>query len=843
MQLKYEQNSYQLQAINSISNLFIGQNKIINEYDIFDGEAVISNKLVLSDEDILKNLQSVQKENSINNIAKELKTLDFSIEMETGTGKTYVYLRTILELFFKYGWSKFIIVVPSIAIKEGVLNSFSSMQEHFKSLYNTFYEYFEYDSARLNTLKHFVRDNNLQIMVMTIDSFKRNNTILNNYQEGFISTPKDAIKKTNPILILDEPQNMESELSKKAINELNPLFTLRFSATHKNYYNLIYSLNAKEALQQGLVKQIDILALSEQQTINDVYINVIDIEIDKKLKRPIAKLELVAQNKEQFVKKSFKIKLNDNLSIKTKNSIYQDFIVNEINFIDMFISFENGKKLYKHQVNGKVNKQLQMEQITSAIELHLKKYEELKKQGIKVLSLFFVDRVANFLDSEDGWMQKWFEDEFNRLKNNYDSFKSIDAKDIYSYYFAKRKNGFVDELKNNESDRKLAKQTYDLIMKSKEKLLNFDEKTSFIFSHSALKEGWDNPNVFFITTLNDTKSDMKKKQIIGRGLRLCVDKNGQRVKDKSINRLTIIVNESFEEFAKELQVSESINNTQNTPLNNIKKRKKAILKKEFLQENKEFLELWEKIKYKTTFKLKLDTDEYKQKVIKRLETIETAEKKILKQFGNVEDGYIQDEVNIDTNFSETLPNMVKIIEKEIKISKKTIIDIFKNISLKEFIKNSDEYLKKAIEIFEDEKHNILTEAIVYEKTDKTYEFNNIFLNEIENFNMQKCNNGLYTLEPYDSDVEKDFIECANRFKIFTKLPSRFKIATPFGNYNPDFAIIKHNDIQSGYVVETKGSKKQRDLKQVENWKIAYAKKHFECLDVKYKNKINDCKTL
>ncbi|MDD5203074.1 MAG: DEAD/DEAH box helicase family protein, partial [Sulfurimonas sp.] len=307
MQIKYLKQPHQEKAINAIIDIFSGQIKRESYYDIFDGEAVCANELLLTEETILENLHDIQELNKIEKSIK-LESLDFSVEMETGTGKTFVYIKTILELFAKYGWSKYIIIVPSIAIKEGVLNSLESMKNHFRDEFNFPYDYFEYDSSRLGTLKHFIRDDNLQIMIMTIDSFKRVGTVLNMPREGFIGTPRESLQKTNPILILDEPQNMESDLSKSALNELNPLFTLRYSATHKNYYNLVYSLGAKEALDNGLVKQIDVLALSQNQTINDIYINVLKIEIDKSSKKPVATLELIVKNKEDFVTKQMKIK-------------------------------------------------------------------------------------------------------------------------------------------------------------------------------------------------------------------------------------------------------------------------------------------------------------------------------------------------------------------------------------------------------------------------------------------------------------------------------------------------------------------------------------------------------
>ncbi|MDT8337855.1 MAG: DEAD/DEAH box helicase family protein, partial [Sulfurimonas sp.] len=839
MQIKYLKQPHQEKAINSIIDIFQGQPKQDNQFDIFDGEAVCANELLLSQDTILDNLNQIQKLNNIE-ISNELQSLDFSIEMETGTGKTFVYIKTILELYAKYGWSKFIIIVPSIAIKEGVLNSLNSMQSHFKDEFNFPYDYFEYDSSRLGSLKHFIRDDILQIMIMTIDSFKRAGTVLNMPREGFVGAPKESLKKTNPILILDEPQNMESDLSKTALSELNPLFTLRYSATHKNYYNLVYSLTPKEALEGGLVKQIDVLALSENQTINDVYINVLKIEIDKSSRKPVASLELIVKNKDEFVTKPVKIKGEDSLKDKTNNSIYDGFIVDEISSKEMYIKFENGLKLELNDVNGQVKKEIQKQQISEAIERHMRKFEELKLQDIKVLSLFFIDKVANFLSIENGWLEEYFISEFERLKVEFESFKNRDAKEVYAYYFAKRKAAFVDELKNNDSDRKLQKDTYDLIMRDKEKLLSFEDKHSFIFSHSALKEGWDNPNVFFITTLNDTKSEMKKRQIIGRGVRLPVNSKGERVEDKEINRLTVIANESFDEFARGLQQEYDIggNCAQYVKPNNLNHKKSA--KRKYNEDDiKEFKELWEKLKQKTIYEIHLDTTNYRDEVSEKLKNIEVREKKIVKQFGNIEssfDGYVSESKSTKIDVEEELPNIVSVIEKHMGLSIQTIIEIFEKVGIekftKEFIKNSDSYIKQAIEAFEDVMFSMLSKSgLVYKKIDEYYEFANIFPEEISGYKLEDCRKGLYEAEQYDSDTEKNFITCTdtNNFKIFTKLPNKFKIKTPLGTYNPDFAVVKLDESEGSFIVETKGSDKKRDSRAREDWQIEYAKKHFELI--------------
>jgi type III restriction enzyme len=455
------------------------------------------------------------------------------------------------------------------------------------------------------------------------------------------------------------------------------------------------------------------------------------------------------------------------------------------------------------------------------------------------------------LTEEDGWMQKHFCKEFDRLKVNHDSFKDLKAEDVHKYYFAKRKSGYIDDLKNNDSDRKLAKKTYDLIMKEKEKLLSFEEKTSFIFSHSALKEGWDNPNVFFITTLNDTKSEMKKRQILGRGVRLAVDKYGQRVEDKEINRLTVVANESFDDFARGLQLEYEVSGiSQGSTPNDIKKKIKAKRQYKEVELNDEFKALWKKLKSKTIFELKLDEEKYQEKVIRKLQEIETREQKIVRQFGTIEDdiyGYVAEEKSFGLNFEQTLPNLVSVIEKEVGLTRKMIIEILDKVDLKPFIRNSDEYTKRALEAFDDSKHEILTESsdgIVYKESGEYYAFTNVFPDEMEGYDFEMCKKGLYDAEQWDSNIERDFIGCADtHFKFFAKLPKRFKIKTPLGNYTPDFALIKFDETEGAFVVETKGSEKESELRNHEKWQIAYAKRHFKSMGIGYKDRVKNCKSL
>ncbi len=396
MIIRYSSNlPHQQKAVNAVLSLFEGQTRQEDSFSIFDDEAVVDNRITVDNTILLNNLQAVQAKNGLPQ-NESIDSLDFSIEMETGTGKTYVYLRTILELYGSYGWKKFIIVVPSIAIKEGVLSSLCSMEEHFWQELKIRYNYFEYSSERLTELRHFIRDDDLQIMVTTLDGFKRQNTVMQrNDLESFAASPLESLARTKSIVILDEPQNMESELSKEALASLNPLFTLRYSATHKNLYNLLYSLTPKDALDAGLVKKVFVVGISEQKVGSEAYIGVTKIDRDKN-KKLFAKLELIANQKSSFVKKEFALKSGDDLATKTKNKIYDGFVVSEINYADKFVSFENGIKLSGHETNGLVKKEIQKEQIREAVKKQFETTKKLKAKGVKPLCLFFVDRVANF---------------------------------------------------------------------------------------------------------------------------------------------------------------------------------------------------------------------------------------------------------------------------------------------------------------------------------------------------------------------------------------------------------------------------------------------------------------
>ncbi|WP_294069046.1 DEAD/DEAH box helicase family protein, partial [Proteiniphilum sp. UBA1028] len=545
MKLHFEPNlQYQLDAINSIIRLFEGQpmNDSTLEFGVEEESTLnfidgIANRLILSEEQILKNLQTVQEDNQVS-VVKFLDGMNFSVEMETGTGKTYVYLRTIYELYKQYEFKKYVIVVPSVAIREGVLKNLEITHEHFQNLYDNVPVHFRmYDSAKISSLRGFATGNNIEILIINIDSFAKDENIINKPNDRLNGQlPVEFIRAANPIVIVDEPQNMETDKRKKAVENLNPLFTLRYSATHRNLYNLVYSLNPVKAYDLGLVKQIEVDSVIEENSSNDAFISVESITAAKT--KVTAKVMINVNDKNGVSRKTVNVRAGDDLyRLSNEREIYRNgYIIEEIDAANGCITLSNGNILYKGAIQGGLTDEVMKFQMRKTIEEHLKKELKLKLKGIKVLSLFFIDRVANYREYDQngnplqGKFARWFEEIYTELIAK-PVFKSLDKyplQEIHNAYFSQDKKG---RLKDTSGETQADDDTYNLIMKDKEKLLNIHNPLRFIFSHSALREGWDNPNVFQICTLNETKSEMKKRQEIGRGLRLAVDAEGRRIYD------------------------------------------------------------------------------------------------------------------------------------------------------------------------------------------------------------------------------------------------------------------------------------------------------------------------
>src|SRR3989339_166753 len=556
MRLKFDSNQqFQIDAIKSIVDIFEGQplSKGDYEFSLLQGsgslqfnENGVGNNLILSEEQILENLNSIQKKNEIPNSAS-LAGLNFSVEMETGTGKTYVYLRTIYELNKKYGFKKFIIVVPSVAIKEGANKNLEITKEHFQGLYdNVPVNHKIYDSGRTAELRNFALSNTVEILVINIDSFAKDTNIINQARDSALGKkPIEFIQSTSPIVIVDEPQNMETEIRKKALENLKPLCTLRYSATHTNLYNPVYSLNPVKAYDLGLVKQIEVDSVFAEGGFNQAFISLEELKSAKK--SVSASIRIDVNTDKGVTKKTFTVKSGDDLyELSNEREAYKEgYKINSIDVSNGCIELSNGDVISKGETKGGLQDEVMKVQVDKAVKEHFHKQRNLKENGIKVLTLFFIDRVANYRSYDEagkevpGKFALWFEEIYKKYANEA-KFKKVipfEVEKVHNGYFAQDKKGKFKDSTSGET------QADD----------DINNPLSFIFSHSALREGWDNPNVFQICTLNETRSDLKKRQEIGRGLRLSVNQQGDRIRDKSINVLTVIANESYEDFAKKLQ--------------------------------------------------------------------------------------------------------------------------------------------------------------------------------------------------------------------------------------------------------------------------------------------------
>ncbi len=595
MRIQFDRSlQFQLDAIASIVNIFKGQEKHESIFTVYSPEYInnqaainhdqigYANLLKLSREKILRNVHQIQLRNAMRLSSSEEigeNSLDFTIEMETGTGKTYVYLRTILELYLKYGFSKHIIVVPSISIKEGVYKSLQITKGHFKEIYdNVDYNFFVYDSGKLNDVRGFATDDGLKIMVINIDAFSKSfrdpsssskANIIHRYNDALGCIPLDLIKNTNPIVVVDEPQTaMSTSLRKSAIGSLNPLAVLRYSATHREKINLMYKLNAVDAYEKKLVKQIEVGSIQAKGVQNQAYIKLVSIKRGKGL--PKAVVEIDVFEKQSIKRKKLTVGQNTDLEQLTNRGEYEGYIIKDIYAADgnEYIDFTSRDGYIKlGEAIGDVDDiQVKTRMISKTIEEHLDKEIALDKLNIKVLSLFFIDRVSNYRKYDqkgnqlNGEYARIFENEYSRLIeqpkykklfHNSNAY-SDDATLVHDGYFSIDKKG--RKIKDTRGDSKDDENTYNLIMRDKEKLLSFNSKVRFIFSHSALREGWDNPNVFQICTLKERGiSSITPRQQIGRGLRLCVDQRGKRVHGHEVNILSVIANESWEQFVQELQ--------------------------------------------------------------------------------------------------------------------------------------------------------------------------------------------------------------------------------------------------------------------------------------------------
>jgi type III restriction enzyme len=585
MRFQFEPNlDYQLAAIEAVCDLFKGQETGRSEFTVSSdfgrdtGQTAaftavdrgIGNRLVLHNSELLQNLQAVQMRQGLRP-STLLPSYDFTVEMETGTGKTYVFLRTAFELHKRYGFSKFVIVVPSVAIKQGIKSSIDSMAGHFKALYGGVpFEHFIYDSKKLGQVRSFATSSTIQIMIVTVGAINKKevNNLYKESEKVSGEKPIDLVRATAPILIVDEPQSVDGGLQgsgKEALAAMHPLCTLRYSATHAHKHQMVYRLDAVDAYQRRLVKEIEVAAAVVEGDHNAAYIKLLSVSNKKGFE---AVLELDVDHKGQVRREKVKLKPGASLALQTGRSVYDGMTLQSIHAEAGYESVDiypmEQSLLVGESTGGVDEDQVERKMIRRTITEHLEKEMRLKKDGIKVLSLFFLAKVEHYRQyAADGTPQKgkyalMFEEEYRAvaalpryrtLFNDVDLDSSAEA--VHNGYFSIDKKGrLLDAKEGNQGED--VERAFELIMKDKERLLSFDTKLKFIFSHSALKEGWDNPNVFQICNLRDMGSERERRQTIGRGLRICVNQDGDRVHGTH-NRLTVIANESYQQFADNLQ--------------------------------------------------------------------------------------------------------------------------------------------------------------------------------------------------------------------------------------------------------------------------------------------------
>lgn len=964
---------YQLDAIAAVVDLFDGQPGDASRFtatlsstvsspegelmlDTAQEVGAIGNNLLLDEAAILVNLQKVQDRNGLE-VSERLAGdgLDFDIEMETGTGKTYVYLRTIFELAEEYSFSKFIILVPSVAIREGVNTSIRLMREHFFDLYKQPFDASVYSGERAEEVQAFATSTNVQILVMTIDAIRgdRNTRIIHQYRDKLNGLrPIDYLKATRPVVIMDEPQNMESLLAQSAVGELDPVCTLRYSATHKQQRNLVYRLDPVDAHELGLVKQIVVAEVAQQGADTAPYVKLLDV---KHAKSWSAKLELACRKADGSLERKAKtVKPHQDLFTVTGNPAYDGWRVNEMRIADggepacVELIPQHGW-LHEGESIGGATGAIYKEMIRETVREHLRKEAMLRPKGIKVLSLFFVDKVASFLgdgvsnDDANGDFVRWFDEVFIEERNRDTRYRELLPQaphELRRAYFSQLKKGGKVEFKDSSGSTKADDDAYELIMQDKQRLLDADEPVRFIFSHSALREGWDNPNVFQICTLREMGAETERRQTLGRGLRLPVAKTSkgyERVADRGIATLTVIANESYTAFAQNLQseyqqagvaiglvrrnefakltrldadgkatddllgfkdslaifehlesagfIREGKATTQFRPTDegfslhlpeafkpyeaqiielvgkcsieqHVKPRSKRQVRRlnKALYASPEFEKFWNTISQQTTYRVQVARDALIKRVVAAIKEtpaiaplrIEVKQARVVVQRGGAQGNETRSPRIAALKGSYELPDIISELQQATSLTRRTLVDILVGSGrLGEFIGNPNDFIVMVRRCVQGELAKLLIEGIQYEKMDGSiYELRELqadgmeekerFLDQMYRVQNQQKTDFDYVV--YDSDVEQKFaklLDDRDDIKLFMKLPARFKVPTPVGDYNPDWAIIKQVDGEDRiYMIrETKSTLDDDKLRPSELAKIKAAKKHFSAIGV------------
>ncbi len=911
MKLQFKRQRFQSDAAKAVVDVFAGQPYLtpfyqteFTEDDDFTGWSNADIVPELTDSVILEHLNQIQRSHQIAPSDKLEGKFNLTIEMETGVGKTYTYIKTIYELNKQYGWSRYLIVVPGIAIREGVYKAFQVTQEHFAEEYGKKIRFFIFNSSHLTEIDRFASDCSINVMIINSQAFHAKSRdarrIYMKLDEFHGRRPVDILAKTHPILIIDEPQSVEGKQTKENLRAFHPLMTLRYSATHKSdsIYNMVYRLDAIDAYQQQLVKRIAVKGITESgTTATDSYVYLESIHLSKAA--PTAAIQFDVRGDSGIERKSRKAGVGFDLYAASGGlPEYKDgFVVKRIDGRDDSVEFVNGIKLYAGDVLGKVNEeQIRRIQIRETILSHIERERQLFARGIKVLSLFFIDEVAHYRQydsagqSENGIYAQMFEEEYQDIighlqyrtgEGDYMKYLAqLSASGTHAGYFSMDKHGHIvnriagDDRKNKTSNDMDA---YDLIMKNKELLLDPDPKRSpvrFLFSHSALREGWDNPNVFQICTLKQSGSEVRKRQEVGRGLRLCVDRQGQRM-DASVlgaevhqvNVLTIIASESYESFAKGLQaeIAQAVadrprkagDRTLMAPENARGSQIELQADQEKLN-SKEFQALWSGINTRSVYAADYNTEEMIQKVIatlnKRLRVskicfkVESGQMKEIQSGKELLAGASMVRISTASQGADTMScvnhgvryDLAGKIVDETGLTRKDVIRILTGMEQRifdQFRENPEEFISRAAALIDEQKAAAMIGHITYRALDHTYDtdiFTKAVIRGRPGVNAIRTNKHLFDYVVYDSVREKVFAEkldAADEVAVYVKLPHEFCISTPAGNYTPDWAIAFHQGTvkQMYWIVEIKGNMDFMQLCPAEKSKIHCAGAHFQAI--------------
>ena len=905
MKFNFKIQQYQTDAVDSVVRVFQGQ-----PFGVHGGEGTGNAAVALQDAELLANIREVQQDNNVkvsDRVINDLGRCSLDVEMETGTGKTYVYIKTMYELNRHYGWSKFIVVVPSIAIREGVRKSFEITQEHFMEQYGSKIRYFVYNSGNLHQLDAFSGNSGINVMIINMQAFNtslkeggrsREARIIYDRRDEFGSRrPIDVIKADHPIIILDEPQKMGGAATQKALLNFNPLFCLNYSATHKQRHNLVYVLDAADAYNKKLVKRIEVKGFEVRNlrgTGRYLYLESILVSPNHP---PRARIEFEVKYGRSINREKRILCVGDDLHELSKNmEQYRGFRIAEIDPAAGSVTFTNGEVICKGDVVGDVSEMdMRRIQIRETIISHIEKEEELFGRGIKTLSLFFIDEVARYRIYDEtgasltGEYGRIFEEEYADVVKDYITasdtpyqrfLKAIEAKDAHQGYFSIDKKGrAVNSVIKRGSDCSDDISAYDLILRDKERLLSFNEPVRFIFSHSALREGWDNPNIFQICTLKHSDSTTMKRQEVGRGLRLCVDQEGTRMDGQSlgsdlvhkVNRLTVIASESYREFVTDLQrqIRQVLYDRPAGPLEEgpmdpiledmIGNGNDTMISGNDLNGNfakKEFQALWDCINRKYAYMVDFDRDELIGRSIEQMDkglsvsqlqyTVSRSEQRDVIDADMV--GRTESFHDADTSImtvkhmgsSQIKYDLVGRIAEGAVLTRKTAAAILQGIRPECFAmfgNNPEEFITKVIRHIKEQKAILTAEHISYVEIGGRYDSAVFTAEKHARFDRayrakKHIQDYVFTDGGARGSAERRFAEeldQAEEVCAYARLPKGFVIPTPVGDYSPGWAIafyagtVKHSFV----IAETGGTAEDLEHRPIERAKILCARKLFQ----------------